>query len=309
MTHLLAAVWPLIRRRLSGLLVLLAFVGVPTGVVLLTGGLSTLGFWIQAVLTIPLVAIGVMPLAAVLFIPAAILLAPVMFVLRKLLPRLADVITENGPALLFTLFGIGAYVLGSDLDPPGGRLPFSGRWLGAGALLTMTFAFLAASGLLRLSVRLQVPGPNPRVTTPAPVGVPDPWPDEPEEEYWDVDPVVGWRAWRWDGWSLSGMFVEWTSEELRATCQSGHVAPKWDHSCGIYAFKDPSDARSALSGAAVAGRVEMSGSVIEHEAGYRCSHARITHLWATTAMIAQAVQLRYPNVSVSVGSPTLSRKD
>ena len=82
-----------------------------------------------------------------------------------------------------------------------------------------------------------------------------------------------------------------------ATC--ANEAPGWDHTCGIYAFKEAGQIRALLIGSApsVVGRVELSGLVIEHESGYRAERARIVEL-ITPPGLREAVQARYPKVPV-----------
>ena len=53
----------------------------------------------------------------------------------------------------------------------------------------------------------------------------------------------------------------------------------------------------------VTSKVELWGSVVEHEDGYRASHARITELWVDDAQVARWVALTYPEARVWLGSP------
>ncbi len=290
------ATWRLLRRHISSVIALIAFVGVPIAVLLLTGGLSTFGFWITALLMIPAVALGVAPMGFVLIL----VLAPILFVFEKLFPRRLDGIVENGSGVLSLCFGVAAYVLRADLRPSGVRLPFPYPWAGAGALLVISTALLTMWVLLRLSGKLEM-GPMPLASYRGP--------SEPVEEFWDAEPAIGWRAWNWDGRRLRGVYATWSSELLVAKCKYEHQAPAWNHVCGIYAFKESSTAGMAISSPPVVGRVEMWGTVIEHEDGYRCSQARITDLWVIDEEIAKQVRRRYPRAEVRVGSPSMIRKD
>ena len=128
----------------------------------------------------------------------------------------------------------------------------------------------------------------------------DPAP-EPDEEFWSPTAIEAWRAWRWDGNRLHGMLVPWPSARLKAICSRGHETPGWDCGCGIYAVKDPAHIpRFGLGAEAIYGRVELSGLVIEHEAGYRAQVATITHLWVTEPSLQDVVQAAYPTVDVRV---------
>jgi hypothetical protein len=81
------------------------------------------------------------------------------------------------------------------------------------------------------------------------------------------------------------------------------VVPSWDHACGIYAAKTPADIHVFHGGTSIVGKVEMWGHVIEHEFGYRASHARIAHLWVDDRWRAERISSAYPGMEVSVGSP------
>jgi hypothetical protein len=54
----------------------------------------------------------------------------------------------------------------------------------------------------------------------------------------------------------------------------------------------------------VYGRVELTGMVIEHDYGYRASHARIVELFVDSPHLAEQIQVRYPDVRVHTTGPT-----
>jgi hypothetical protein len=67
---------------------------------------------------------------------------------------------------------------------------------------------------------------------------------------------------------------------LAAACAKGHPAPDPACSCGIYAARDPEEARRYLVGrddphvvGRVLGRVALWGTVVEGERGWRASRA------------------------------------
>lgn len=103
-------------------------------------------------------------------------------------------------------------------------------------------------------------------------------------------PLVGYRGWLNNLVSLYTYGFRWkgVGEETAAT--SGTVAAK--NTVGLYAFKTEEDfkeevghgfgakTRSSLwhTNPSIHGVVEMWGTVVEHEKGYRASHARITKI-------------------------------
>lgn len=114
-----------------------------------------------------------------------------------------------------------------------------------------------------------------------------------------VEVITGWR-----GWTLSrcgrlealGKDTVWPAKRaLEAECQRGgtmsryvgsvshHLAPAWDCTCGVWAFKDLDRLVAALgsqySGVRVIGTVSLWGRVIETENGYRAQYAYPAELW------------------------------
>jgi hypothetical protein len=131
---------------------------------------------------------------------------------------------------------------------------------------------------------------------------------EPDDVYWSDQYVVGWRSWNWDGSSLRGVYARWRSEEFTASCGHCDVVPSWDHVCGVYAAKGPESVHVFYGWSPIVGRVEMWGEVIEHEKGYRASHARITDLWVHDPHRAERIKAAYPSINVMVGSPRLEQE-
>jgi hypothetical protein len=125
-----------------------------------------------------------------------------------------------------------------------------------------------------------------------------PWPtrgnEEPADEFWSYEPVTAWRQWHWEDGMLHGVWVAWPQSELVATCDVCPAVPGWDHTCGVYARKE----RSSLPGMGVIGRVELSGLVVEHEAGYRAERAEIVELWLPFYVPEDLVRERYPGVAL-----------
>jgi hypothetical protein len=69
-------------------------------------------------------------------------------------------------------------------------------------------------------------------------------------------------------------------DTLCPACAPPHRAPREGCSCGFYAFKDLSLLASQClpDDTIVFGRVELAGTVIEHDLGYRAEWARIKEL-------------------------------
>lgn len=289
------------RRHVSGLFYVLALVGVPLGVIYGTGGLHTIGFWAMAVLWLPISMVGLMPFAMFILIP----LVPVLWLADKLLSGRLEKYIDRVLPVFWGVFALVVYVLGVDLGYTGDVwLPTP--WPNVGALLVMAVATATFVGLMWLGGRLEVPR---RGTSPRPNPLPTPryqghWNDhaEPAEEFWSDEMVEGWRSWNWEGGCLHGVWDAWPTEEYRAKCGDCEDVPRWNHSCGIYAVKDPRNIYRFHRGTEVVGRVEMWGSVIEHEHGYRAERARITDLWVASEPLAREITDRY-EVNVHVGSP------
>jgi hypothetical protein len=104
-----------------------------------------------------------------------------------------------------------------------------------------------------------------------------------------AEALIGWRVWcvvaTRDGPRLASVIKDelWPlGEELVARCHAGehHEAPDEACTCGIYAAREPVTVWTYLRGRdepptirRVLGRVALWGRVVEHEHGWRASHA------------------------------------
>ncbi len=104
-------------------------------------------------------------------------------------------------------------------------------------------------------------------------------------EAWSPTGVPGFRIWVLDEGRLVGARRPWTEPEFEATCNAFPDSDEIPHTdercgrlgCGVYATRElrpllESHVREGDCGYA-AGRVEMSGKVVEHEDGYRAQKA------------------------------------
>jgi len=288
----------LLKASVSRLLVPLAVAGVPLAVVMATGGLPTVGFWLNAVIWVPVSFFGAFPFG-LLILGLAI---PVLWLLDKRASGRAEAMVEGAAVVFWLGVWVAGYALGADLgDASSVNLP--APWTNVGALVTMSSAAGVSLGLLRLRGRIDG---RRRGLAPLPPVFNGP---EPEEMFWSNDVVVGWRAWNWTGSALHGVFARWETELFEASCPRCETAPSWKHVCGVYAAKRIADVDRMVSNGNVIGQVEMWGEVIEHERGYRASHARITELWVETHRLAAEVAAKYPEVAVRVGRPVSQREE
>lgn len=283
------------RPHISKLLYTLAFVGVPTAVIAGTGGWHTIAFWIMTLVWVAAVVYVTVLTLFTLFM----VLSPILLVLEKVVSDRANAIAAGLSRVLVVMLAAGAFAFTAQLgDVSDVRLPTP--WPNLGALLVISVSAATAYGLWSLAARFRTPKQTPAYIRRHSV-------PEPEDEYWSNQYAVGWRSWNWDGSSLRGVYARWPSEVLEATCPHCDVVPSWEHACGIYAAKSPADIHRFYGGASIVGRVEMWGDVIEHEYGYRSSHARITDLWVGDPWRAERIHDAYPAMNVSVGSPYASQ--
>jgi hypothetical protein len=104
-------------------------------------------------------------------------------------------------------------------------------------------------------------------------------------EGWSPTPVLGYRLWSWRDGGIHGAWERWATPTKTATCRSGDdEIPHSDGrcgrlGCGVYAGKD---LRALLeehtrpgSHGYLAGSVELTGKVVEHEHGYRATRADV----------------------------------
>ncbi|MFP4074590.1 MAG: hypothetical protein ACLFVZ_11185 [Actinomycetota bacterium] len=273
-----------------------AILGVPTAVIMASGGWHTVGFWIVAVVWLATVVYGAILVSFILLL----LLSPLAILAERVASdRLWDRVTTVAKVSVLVVAG-GMFVAAARLgDVSSIRLPTP--WPNLGAFLVIVAAAAASRALWSYARRQRPPKKTPAIERRHSV-------PEPDEEYWSPDYVVGWRAWNWDGSYLRGVHSRWPSETFEAACTHCDVVPSWDHVCGVYAAKRPGDVHIFYGGSWIIGRVEMWGAVIEHEYGYRASHARITQLWVGDPWRAERIGEAYPEVEVAVGTFQTSKK-
>ena len=117
--------------------------------------------------------------------------------------------------------------------------------------------------------------------------------------------LIGWRVWcvveTARGLRLASVIRDqfWPVEiEAVARCEEPHAAPDLHCCCGIHAAKTPATVRSYLRGrnepatiTRVLGRVSLWGQVVEHEQGWRASHAYPLALFVGDAEIARELRV------------------
>lgn len=88
--------------------------------------------------------------------------------------------------------------------------------------------------------------------------------------------LVGWRGWRvlHPNFLVGGNLVYEPRKRHEAHCNSTHLAPDIDCSCGIYSFKTFDDLRrQGYINQDILGEVYLWGRVIECERGYKAQYA------------------------------------
>lgn len=282
-------------RWMPGVLYGLAVFGVPAAVVMGTGGPSTIVFWAGVALHL-LVAFTLG--SVIIAVVGVFILTPLRWLLGRLFPRTIEDLETFLALGLGVAGGLIYFLTEPSLTSFGVELPTTSTNVGAMivvlAALAVSFSLIRAGGAVSRAIEARRPR---REILPIPPPIRPPWgltPPEPEGVFWSPQPVVGWRAWLWTGKTLKGYRVEWPEPELAAVCERCENPPGWDHGCGIYALKEFSE----LAEAPVFGRVEMWGDVVEHEWGYRASHARITDLWVDSNRAAAELARAYPGVGV-----------
>lgn len=104
-------------------------------------------------------------------------------------------------------------------------------------------------------------------------------------EGWSPTPVLGYRLWSWRQGGLHGAWERWMTPTKTATCRAGDdEVPHSDGrcgrlGCGVYAAKDlrpllEEHTRPNANGY-LAGLVELTGKVVEHEHGYRAARGEV----------------------------------
>ena len=123
------------------------------------------------------------------------------------------------------------------------------------------------------------------------------------------DRVVGWRAWTVqetkDGVRLGSVIYDavWRPTDPGSAvcrCDHSHAAPAIACTCGFHAARDPVDALTYLHGrdeprtlCRVLGEVQLSGLVVETEAGYRGAAAYPLRLYANDLELAATLEAIY----------------
>lgn len=113
------------------------------------------------------------------------------------------------------------------------------------------------------------------------------WALQPRNHYTETSPMNEiWLPNR-DSWELQSLNhgMRWSKTNI-ATCTTGHEAPDANCMCGLWSTKDLTTLQRCVGGATsdkrrviCLGKVRIWGKVIEHEHGYRSSHADIQELW------------------------------
>lgn len=113
------------------------------------------------------------------------------------------------------------------------------------------------------------------------------WGPRAEAAYWSPSPVHGYRVWRVQSRALTGARRPWRAPAMTAVClRTGATAgvPHWNGECGapgcgIYARRELRGIRGLRARASVpgtvAGLVSLSGTVVEHEHGYRAERSAV----------------------------------
>ena len=134
--------------------------------------------------------------------------------------------------------------------------------------------------------------------------------------------VVGWRAWTVketrDGVRLDSVIYDtvWRpTDPGSAVCHGDqlHAAPAIACMCGFHAARDPVDALTYLHGrdepstlCRVLGEVQLSGLVVETEAGYRGAAAYPLRLYANDLELAATLEAIYGVPVLSPGCVSVS---
>lgn len=277
-------------------------------VVSATGGTDAIGFWVEALFHL----IVAFTLGAAMFaLVGYLILAPINRLRRRFRPSKNDDLVTYGLVSMFLLGGTIYFLteptLGSfQVDLPTGS-PNTGAFLVIVGSAGMGWALFRSASAIRRRIGRQR---SPQILTSQGSRSSRPWgvsPEEPNDEFWSADVVVAWRSWAWDGRSLHGFRVAWKDSTFVAVCEGCRRSPGWDHACGIYATRDREDVE-LFGQVPVIGRVEMWGDVVEHEFGYRSSHARITDMWVDSPVHARRLGRSYPDVRVWEGMPVKSRE-
>jgi hypothetical protein len=113
-----------------------------------------------------------------------------------------------------------------------------------------------------------------------------------------AEALIGWRVWcvaeTSAGLRLASVIHDhlWDLDgPTLAACAERHAAPEAGCACGIHATREPAPVLPYLRGrdgpgtvGRILGRVALWGTVVEHEHGWRASHAYPVELWLPPAL-------------------------
>jgi len=104
-----------------------------------------------------------------------------------------------------------------------------------------------------------------------------------------ISPIVGYRVWRWDAGLKSLNGIQWQPHQaLTSVCraQGSHEIPEARCTCGIYASKSLSHLRRlGYMENRVHGEVNLWGTVVEHQDGWRAQFAYPRNLVVPLAIV------------------------
>jgi len=122
-----------------------------------------------------------------------------------------------------------------------------------------------------------------------------PWVDQqttPPQPHWSPTSITAWKYFTMQDGKMTGRIRPWEHPHLQAVClidasyehshPDNQPVPAWNCSCGIYAYSDkpsPSYYWDSDYGLAIA-QVELSGTIIEHDSGYRAEKAKVIRWWS-----------------------------
>ncbi|CAN5801009.1 hypothetical protein BH23ACT5_BH23ACT5_18900 [soil metagenome] len=105
-------------------------------------------------------------------------------------------------------------------------------------------------------------------------------------EGWSPQPIIGYRLWGIANDEIRGAIGHpWPAPHMDATCSRARPQDDLPHTdftssevgygCGIYAASSAGGLVPPRASGWVVGMVLLSGKVVEHDRGYRASHARV----------------------------------
>lgn len=100
-----------------------------------------------------------------------------------------------------------------------------------------------------------------------------------------TEPLIGWRTWRIvpnaaSQWVLKSMSANYIWESPVGRTRNNERLTKDREHHGVYSYKTPNLMLQHLGLLSnIAGRMDLTGHVVEHEFGYRAQRATIRELW------------------------------